>query len=169
MISLLRKTKGPYTTHHNDDYLRFINNIKTQQKPDYGNAKISDIFYDEKTKITKELINEIQILDPVLHKVKMWKKHNNKPHSVTMDISGNKGLFAYFRNLKSIIIRDNSGIIKLVINIREKSIQRFCIPSTLLLCTFNENHCIDLVGHIGLEKHNAILWKNAIFQTLTLG
>ena len=45
----------------------------------------------KKTKITEELIKETQILDPVLHKVKMWKKHNNKPHSVTMDIRGNKG------------------------------------------------------------------------------
>ena len=70
-----------------------INNIKTQ-KPDYENVKISDIFYDEKTKITEDVIKETQILDPVLHKVKMWKKHNNKPHSITMDIRGNKVLFA---------------------------------------------------------------------------
>ena len=147
-----KNQKGPYTTHHDDDYLRLINNINTQQKPDYENAKISDIFYDEKTKITKELIKETQILDPVLHKVKMWKKHNNKPHSVTMDIRGNKGLFAYFRKFKSVIIDETSGIIKIVINILKKSIQRICLPLTLLLLTFYENHCLDLVGHTGLEK-----------------
>ena len=45
MISFLRKNqKGPYATHHDDDYLRLINNIKTQQKTIYENAKISDIF-----------------------------------------------------------------------------------------------------------------------------
>ena len=110
-----------------------ITNINTQQKPFYENAKISDIFYDEKTKITKELIKETQILDPVLHKVKMWKKHNNKPHSATMDIRGNKGLFAYFRKFKSITIDEASGIIKLVINLRKKSIQRICLTLTLLL------------------------------------
>ena len=93
-----------------------INNIKTQ-KSDYENVKTSDFFYDEKTKITENLIKETQILDPVLHKVKMWKKHNNKPHSETMDIRGNKGLFAYFRKFKSTIIDEKSGIIKIIINI----------------------------------------------------
>ena len=92
-----KNQKGPYATHRDDDYLRLINNIKTQQETNYENVKISDIFYDEKTKITENLIKETQILDPVLHKVKMWKEHNNKPHSVTMEIRGNKGLFAYFR------------------------------------------------------------------------
>ena len=88
-----------------------INNIRTQQKTNYENAKISDICYDEKTKTTENLIQETQILDPVLQKVKMWKKHKNKPHSVTMEIRGNKGLFANFRKFKSIIIDENSGII----------------------------------------------------------
>ena len=68
-----KSPKGPYTTHHDDDYLRWINNIKTQQKTNYNNAKISDYFYDEKTKITENLIKESQILDPVIHKMKMWK------------------------------------------------------------------------------------------------
>ena len=48
----------------------------------------------------------------------MWKKHKNKPHSVTMEIRGNKGLFAYFHKFISIIIDENSGIIKIVINIQ---------------------------------------------------
>ena len=39
--------KGPFTIHHDDDYLRLINNITIQQKPNYENTKISDIFYDE--------------------------------------------------------------------------------------------------------------------------
>ena len=39
--------KGPYTTHHDDDYLRLINNIRTQQKTNYENAKISDISYQK--------------------------------------------------------------------------------------------------------------------------
>ena len=128
-----------------------INNIKTQQTTNYENVKISDIIYDEKTKITENLIQETQKLDPVLHKVKMWKTHNNKLHSLTMEIHGNKGLFAYFRKFKSIIIDENSRIIKIVINIHRKSIQRICLPLSLLLCTFYDNHCIELVGHTGLE------------------
>ena len=71
-----KNQKGPYTTHHDDEYLRLIKNINinTKQQPNHENTKISDIFYDEKTKVTEELIRETQILDPVLHKVKMWKK-----------------------------------------------------------------------------------------------
>ena len=69
-----------------------------------------------------------------------------------MDIRGNKELFAYFRKFKSIIIDETSGKIKIVKNIRKQSIQRICLPLTLLLCTFYKNHCIDLVGHTGLEK-----------------
>ena len=144
-----------------------INNIKTQQKTNYEKAKISDIFYDEKTKITKNLIKETQNLDPVLHKVKMWKKHNNKPHTVTIEIRGNKGLFAYFRKFKSIIIDENSGIIKIVINIHKNSIQRICLPLTLLLCTFYNNHCINLVGHTGLEKTKRNVMDKYYFPNLT--
>ena len=81
-----------------------------------------DIFYGEKTKITEDLIKETKILDPVLHKVKILKKHNNKPYSVTMDIRGNKWLFAYLRKFKSIISDEKSGIMKIIINIHKKSI-----------------------------------------------
>ena len=135
-----KNQKGPFTTHHDDDYLRLINNIRTKQKPNNENAKISDIFYNEQAKITEDLIKETQIIDPVLHKVKMWIKHNNKPHSVTMDIGGNKGLFAYFRKFKSIVIDEKTGITKIIIRIHNKSIQRICLPLTLILCTFYDNH-----------------------------
>ena len=46
-----RNQKEPYTVHHDDGYLRLINNIN--QEHNYDNAKITDIFYDEKTKITE--------------------------------------------------------------------------------------------------------------------
>ena len=163
-----KNRKGPYTTYHDDDYLRLINNIKTQQKTNYENVRISDIFYDERTKITESLIKETQILDPVLHKMKVWKKHSNKPHSGTIEIRGNKGLFAFFPKFKSIIIDDNSGIIKIVINIHKKSTQRICLPLTLLLCTFYNNHCIDLVGHTGLEKTKRNIMDKYYFPNLTI-
>ena len=75
-----------------------------------------------------------------------------------MEIRGNKGkgLFAYFRKFKSIVVDERSRILKIIININKKLIQRICLPLTLLLCTFYENHCIDLVGHTGLEKQNVI-------------
>ena len=68
-----KNQKGPYTIHHDDDYLRLINNIKIQQNQNYENEKISDIFYDEKTKVTEKLIQETQLLDPVLHKGRCGK------------------------------------------------------------------------------------------------
>ena len=45
-----KNQKGPYTIHHDDEYLRLINNIKIQQKQNYENAKLSDIFCDKKQK-----------------------------------------------------------------------------------------------------------------------
>ena len=68
------------------------------------------------------MIKETQIIDPVLHKVKMWKKNNNKPHSVTMDIRGNKGLFAYYRKFKSITIDEKTNRMKMIIRIKKQTI-----------------------------------------------
>ena len=98
----------------------------------------------------------------------MWKKHNNKPYTVTSEIRGNKGLFAYFRKFKSIIIDENSGIIKIVISIHKKSIQRICLPLRLLLCTFYHNHCINLVGHTGLGKTKRNIMDKYYFPNLTI-
>ena len=85
-----------------------------------------------------------------------------------MEIRGIKGFFAYFRKYKSIIIDENSGIIKTVINIHKKSIQRICLPLTLSLCTFYNNHCIDLVGHTGLEKTKRKIMDKYYFSNLTI-
>ena len=85
-----------------------------------------------------------------------------------MEIRGNKGLFAYFRKFKSIIIDENSGIIRIVINGHKKSIQRFCLPLTLLLCTFYNNHCIDLVGYTGLEKTKRNIMEKYFFPNHTI-
>ena len=98
----------------------------------------------------------------------MWKKHNNKPHSVTMELRGNEGLFAYFRKFKSIKIDENSGIKKIVITIHKKSIQIICLQLTLLLCTFYNNQCINLVGHTGLEKTKINIMDTYYFPNLTI-
>ena len=37
---------------------------------------------------------------------------------------------------------------------------------TLLLCTFYENHCIDLVGHMGLEKTKLNIMDKYFFPNL---
>ena len=56
--------------------------------------KYQTFFMTKKQKQPKKnLIKETQILDPVLQKVK-----------VTMEIRGNKGLFAYFCKFKSILV-----------------------------------------------------------------
>ena len=45
-----RNQKGPYIDHHDDDYLRLLNNIKSTE-PQFEKFKINDIIYDENTKI----------------------------------------------------------------------------------------------------------------------
>ena len=89
-----KNQKGPYTTHHDDDYLRLINKKRTQQKTNYKNAKMSDIFYDKKNKNNRELNQRNTNLRSCSSQSENVEKHNNKPHSVTMEIHGNKGLFA---------------------------------------------------------------------------
>ena len=150
-LIISKNQNGPYIKHHDDDYLQLLNNVQAS-KQQFDNVKINDIFYDENTKITNSLLKETQIQDPVLHKVRMWKTHNNKPHSVTLEIRGNKGLFAYYRKFKSIVIDENTSLMTTLITVKKKSLIRICLPLTLLLCAFYENHCIDTVGHTGLEK-----------------
>ena len=83
-----------------------------------------------------------------------------------MDTRGNKGLFAHFRKFMSITIDEKSGIIKIIITIHKTSIQRICLPLTLLLSSFYENHCIDLVGHTGIEKTKRNIMDKYYFPNL---
>ena len=53
-----------------------------------------------------------------------------------------------------------------MIIIHKKSIQRICLPLTLLHCTVYENHCIDLVGHTGLEKTKRNIMDKYYFPNL---
>ena len=124
------------------------------------------IFYDEITKITNSLLKETQTLDPVRHRVKMWKTNNNNPHSVTPEIRGNNGLFAYYRKFKSIAIDENTSLMTILITVMKKSLIRTCLPLTVLLCAFFENHCIDTVGHTGLEKTKRNLMVKYYFPNL---
>ena len=93
----------------------------------------------------------------------MWKSNNNEPHSVTPEIRGNKGLFAYYRKFKSIVIDENTSLMTMLITIKKKSLIRICLPLTLLLCAFFENHCIDTVGQTGLEKTKRNLMEKILF------
>ena len=96
----------------------------------------------------------------------MWKTHNNKLHSVTPEFRGNKGLFAYYRKFKSIVIDENTSLMTMLITVKKKSLIRICLPLTLLICAFFENHCIDTVGHTGLEKTKRNLMENYYFPNL---
>ena len=80
-LILSKNQNGYYIKHHDDDYLRLLNNVQAS-KQQFDNSKINDIFYDENTKITNSLLKETQILDPVPYKKNVKKIHNNKPHSV---------------------------------------------------------------------------------------
>ena len=145
-----------------------LNNI-TSAGPQFDKVKINEIFYDENPKITNSLFKETQILDPVLHKAKMWKTHNNKPNSVTPEFIGNKGLFAYCRKIKSVVIDENTSLMTMLITINKKSLIRICLPLTLLLCAFFEKHYTDTVGHTGLEKTKRNMMEKYCSQTYIPG
>ena len=60
-----------------------------------------------------------------------------------------------------------TGIIKIIIRIHKSTIQRICLPLTLLLCVFYEIHCTDTVGHTGLEKTKRNIMEKYYFPNLT--
>ena len=54
----------------------------------------------------------------------------------------------------------------IIININKESILRIRLPLTLLLSAFYENHCIDLVGHTGLEKTKRNIMEKYYFPNI---
>ena len=54
----------------------------------------------------------------------------------------------------------------MLITVKKKSLIRICVPLILLLCAFYENHCIDTVGHTGLEKTKRNLMEKYYFPNL---
>ena len=96
----------------------------------------------------------------------MWKTHNNKPNSVTPEIRGNKGLLAYYRKFRSVVIDENTSLMTMLITLKKKSLIRICLPLTLLFCALFENHCTDTVGHTGLEKMKRNMMEKYYFPNL---
>ena len=61
------------------------------------------------------------------------------------------------------MIDENTSLMTMLITIKNKSLIRICLPLSLLLCAFFENHCIDTVGHTGLEKAKRIMMEKYYF------
>ena len=96
----------------------------------------------------------------------MWKTHNNKLNFFTPDTRENKGLFAYYRKFKSVVIDENTSLIKMLITINRKLLIPICLPLTILLCAVFENHCTDTVGHTGLDKTKRNMMEKYFFPNL---
>ena len=62
------------------------------------------------------------------------EKNNNKPHSVTMDIRGNKGLFAYYRKFKSITIDEKTNIMKMIIRKKTNNTKNLFTTNITIMC-----------------------------------
>ena len=56
-LIISKNQNGPYLKHHDDDYLRLLNNAQAS-KQQFDNVKINDIFYNENTKIINSLLKE---------------------------------------------------------------------------------------------------------------
>ena len=54
----------------------------------------------------------------------------------------------------------------MIIRIKKQTIQRICLPLTLLLCVFYEHHCVDTVGHTGLEKTKRNIMEKILLPKL---
>ena len=70
------------------------------------------IFLPTTEKITLELLQKYQNLDPVIRQLKSWNKYKPKPTKADTTISGNKTLLRYFRKFNNTTINENTDILE---------------------------------------------------------
>ena len=74
--------------------------------------EVENFFRPPTEKITLQLLQIYQNLDPVNRKLKSWHKHKTKPAKADNTILGNKTLLRYFRKFNSTIINENTDLLE---------------------------------------------------------
>ena len=67
-----------------------------------------NIFLPSTEKVTLEILQKHQNLDPVIRQLKSWHKYKTKPIKADITILGNKTLLRYFRKFKNTSINENT-------------------------------------------------------------
>ena len=99
-------------------------------------------------KITLELLQKYQNLDPVIRQLKSWNKYKTKPTKADTTILGNKTLLRYFRKFNNNTINENTDVLEY----QKPNLKKPCLPLSMMLIAFNTSHTLHTKGHSGSEK-----------------
>ena len=108
-------------------------------------TEIENIFLPTTEKITLELLQNYQNLDPVIRQLKSCHKYKTKPNKADTTILGNKTLLRYFRKFNNTTINENTEY-------QTPDFKVPCLPLSRMLIAFNTSHTLHTKGHSGSEK-----------------
>ena len=118
--------------------------------------EIENNFLSVTEKITLELLQKHQNLDPVIRQLKSWHKYKTKPLKADTTILGNKTFLRYFRKFNDSSIKENTDTLEY----QKLDIKVPCLPLSMMLIAFHTSHSLHTEGHSGAEKTNSNFTKN---------
>ena len=124
--------------------------------------EIENIFLPTTEKVTQELLQKNQNLDPVIRQLKSWHEYKTKPNKADATILENKTLLRYFRKLNNTTINENTDILEY----QKPDFQILCLPLSKKLIAFKISHTQHTKRHSGSEKQALTLIKIFIFQCI---
>ena len=111
--------------------------------------EIENIFPPATEKITLELLQKYQNLDPVIRQLKSWHKYKKLNHTkADTTILGNKTLLRYFRKFINTVSFENTDILEN----QTPDCKVPCLLLSMMLIAFNTSHTLHTKGHLGSEK-----------------
>ena len=110
--------------------------------------EIENTFLPITEKITLELLQKHQKLDPVIRQIKNSHKNKTKPIEADITIQGNKTLFRYFRKFNNTSIIENTDILEY----QTSDIKVPCLRLSMMLIVFHTSYFLHTKGHTGAEK-----------------
>ena len=123
--------------------------------------EVENIFLPPTEKITLQLLQKYQKLDPVIRQFKSWHEFKTKPTKADTTILEKKTLLRYFTKFNNTTINENTDLLEY--QLTDSKIP--CLSLSMMLIAFNISHPQNTKGHSGSEKkHIQILHKIITFQ-----
>ena len=125
---------------------------------------IENIFLLTAEKITLELLQKYQNLDPVIRQLKSWHKYKTKPTKADTTILGNKTLLRYLRKFNNTTINETRDILEY----QTPDFKVPCLPLSMMLIALNTSHTLNTKTHFGSEKTYSNFIQNFYFPNASI-
>ena len=122
--------------------------------------KVEKNFLPPSEKITLQVLQKYQNLEPVIRQLKSWHKYRTKPAKADTTILGNEILLRYFRKFNNTIINENTDLLEY----QTPDSKVPCLPLSMILIAFNISHTQNTKGHSGSEKTYSNFTQNFYFS-----